>query len=96
MSHIFDSDLLSTNNFNDFDQLAGVATSVWGQRYRKLGKGSEFGFDRQLNLPTAKLIHIDWESSIRIETGMPPGSTGIVLQSTGEDRVHKLRNNYVA
>lgn len=67
MSHIFDTGFLSTNNFNDFDQLAGVAASVWGQRYRKLGKGSEFGFDRQLNLPTAQLTHIDWESGMRSE-----------------------------
>lgn len=96
MSHIFDSGLLSTNSFHDFDQMAAVAASVWDQRYRKLRKGSEFGFAHQLNLPTAQLTHIDWESSMRIETGMPPGSIGIVLQSTGEDRVHKLKNNYVA
>ena len=96
MSQIFDTGLLSTNSFHDFDQVAVVAGSIWDSCCRKLGKGSEFGFAHQLNLPTAQLTHIDWESSMRIETGMPPGSIGIVLQSTGEDRVHKLKNNYVA
>ena len=87
MSHIFDSGLLSTNNFYDFDQMAAVAVSVWDQCYRKLGKGSEFGFAHQLNLPTAQLTHIGWESGMRIETGTPPGSIGIVLQTAGEDRL---------
>ena len=57
MSHIFNSGLLSTNSFHDFNQMAVVAASVWDQRYRKLGKGSEFGFAHQLNLPMAQLTH---------------------------------------
>lgn len=87
MDKIFDTGLLSTNTFNDFDQMAVVAASVWGQRYRKLGKGSEFGFAHQLNLPMAQLTHIGWESGVRIETGTPPESIGIVVQSAGNNRL---------
>ena len=87
MDKIFDSGLLSKNTFHDFDQMAMVAASVWDQRYRKLGNGSEFGFAHQLNLPTAQLTHIGWQSGIRIETGTPPGSIGIVLQSAGNNRL---------
>ncbi len=89
MDKIFDSGLLSKNTFHDFDQMAVVAASVWDQRYRKLGSGSEFGFAHQLNLPTAQLTHIGWESGIRIETGTPPGSIGIVLQSDGKKIARK-------
>lgn len=99
MDSIFDSGLLSTNTFNDFDQMAVVAASVWDQRYRKLGRSTEFGFAHQLNLPRAQLTHIGWESGIRIETGTPPGSIGIVLQSAGNDRLRvngrKLANEEI-
>ena len=68
---IFDPCLLSKNQFNDFDEMAVVAASAWDQRYRKIGKGPDHGFVRQLNLPSAQLSHIGWRSGLLIETGTP-------------------------
>jgi len=67
--------------------MAEVAAHAWDQRYRKLGKKSDYGFARQLNMPAAQLSHIGWESGIHIETGTPPGSVGIVQQVSGEKRL---------
>ena len=87
MGEIFNTGLLSTNKFSDFDEMAITAASVWGQRYRKLEGKEEYGFARQLNLPSAQLTHIGWQSGIRIETGTPPGSIGFVLQMSGHGRM---------
>jgi AraC-like DNA-binding protein len=100
MSQIFNSYLLSTTQFDDFDEMAEVAAHAWDQRYRKLGKKSDYGFARQLNMPAAQLSHIGWESGIYIETGTPPGSVGIVQQVAGEKRLRmngqRLNNDEIA
>ena len=85
--NIFDSYLLSTNQFYDFEEMAVVAASAWDQRYRKLGKGSDRGFVRQLNMPSAQLSHIGWESGLLIETGTPTDSVGLVVQVAGDKRL---------
>jgi hypothetical protein len=53
MNQIFEAGLLSTNEYTDFDNMAGTAASMWGQRYRKLEGAQEYGFAHQLNLPSA-------------------------------------------
>jgi len=87
MSNVFNTGLLSAVHYHDFDQMATVAASAWDQRYRKLGKGSEHGFARQLNLPSSQLSHIGWKSGMRIETGTPRGCVGIVQQVAGKKRL---------
>ena len=89
-NQIFDSYALSTTRFHDFDEMAVVAASAWDQRYRRIGHGSEEGFVRQLNTPSAQISHIGWDSSLLIETGTPKNSIGFVLQVSGKQR---LRNN---
>ena len=84
---IFDPCLLSKNQFNDFDEMAVVAASAWDQRYRKIGKGPDHGFVRQLNLPSAQLSHIGWRSGLLIETGTPTDSVGFVIQIAGDKRL---------
>jgi AraC family ethanolamine operon transcriptional activator len=42
MKKIFDSYLLSQNQFHDFDEMAVAAASAWDQRYRKIGNGPEY------------------------------------------------------
>jgi AraC family ethanolamine operon transcriptional activator len=84
---IFDSYLLLQNQFHDFDEMAVTAASAWDQRYRKIGKGPDFGFAHQLNMPLAQLSHIGWRSGLLIETGTPSESVGIVIQVAGKQRL---------
>ena len=84
---IFEPHLLLENRFNDFDEMAVVAASAWDQRYRKIGKGSESGFARQLNMATAQLSYIGWKSGLLIETGTPTDSVGFVIQVAGDRRL---------
>jgi AraC family ethanolamine operon transcriptional activator len=84
---IFESYLLLKNQFQDFDEMAVVAASAWDQRYRKIGKGQDSGFARQLNMASAQLSHIGWESGLLIETGTPTGSIGFVIQVAGDRRL---------
>lgn len=67
--------------------MAGTAGSAWDQRYIKLGRKSDSGFARQINLPAAQLSHIGWESALHIETGTPSGAIGLVHQISGESRL---------
>ena len=89
MQQIFNTGILSTNHFDDFDQMADAAASRWGQRYRKLRGSRESGFARQLNLPSVQVTHIGWRPGIRIETGTPSGSIGFVLQTAGDGRMRE-------
>ena len=84
---IFDSYLLSQNQFHDFDEMADTAASAWDQRYRKIGNGPDYGFAHQLNMPLVQLSHIGWKSGLHIETGTPSESVGIVIQVAGKQRL---------
>lgn len=86
MSEIFNSYLLSQNHFGDFDEMAAVAAHAWDQRYRKIGKQLDYGFARQLNIPSAQLSDIGWKSGLHIETGTPDDTIGFLVQVAGRDR----------
>lgn len=84
MPRIFDTSVLSTNEFYDFDQMAGMAATAWDQHYRKLTKGPDYGFAQQLNVQEAQLTYIGWKAGLHIETGTPQGSIAFVQQVTGD------------
>ncbi|MFW2439673.1 MAG: helix-turn-helix domain-containing protein [Arenicellales bacterium] len=83
MNQIFEPGLLTTNVFDDFDQMASIATMEWDQRYRKLGREQDYGYAQKLNVPGAQITRIGWKTSLHIETGIPPGCIGFVQQVSG-------------
>lgn len=87
MSQIFNTGLLHSTEYHDFEDMAVTVASKWDQRYRRLVGNTDYGFAHQLNLHQAQLTHIGWKPGIRIETGTPSNSIGFVHQLKGEGRI---------
>lgn len=87
MSETFQTSILLTRHFTDFDEMAEDVASKWDQRYHRLNGDRDAGFAEQVNLSDAQLTHIGWGPSILIETGTPSDSVGLVLQISGAGRL---------